>query len=167
MQNGGTEAIASRSGLKMPGRGGDHLVAAHELRAAGEIADASAGLGDQQRAGGDVPRPEAHLEEAVEPAGRDVGDVERTGTGAAQRAARGERVEDRQDSAAAAGSSASGTTVPISASCMRVHADVRIGALLSCAPRPLIAVNSSSCTGSRTTACVSSLPCASAIDTAK
>ena len=47
--------IASRNGLKSAGGGGDHLVAAQEVGAAGKIADAAAGFADQQRAGGDVP----------------------------------------------------------------------------------------------------------------
>jgi hypothetical protein len=59
-----------------------------------------------------------------------------------------------------------GNTVPTSASSSRVHADTRIGAPLSCAPLPRTAVNSSSCSGSRTAACVTSVPCVSAMLTA-
>ena len=59
-----------------------------------------------------------------------------------------------------------GNTVPTSARSSAVHEDGRIGAPLSGAPLPFTAVNSSSWTGSRTTACVSSAPRASAMDTA-
>src|SRR5690606_40481624 len=42
-----------------------------------EIADAPAGLADDQRAGGDVPLAEAELPEPVDASGRDVAEVER------------------------------------------------------------------------------------------
>ena len=77
---GGTAAaIASRSGLKTPGAAAITSLRAHELEAAREVADAAPRLDDEQRAGGDVPRIEAHLPEAVEPARGDVGEVERAG----------------------------------------------------------------------------------------
>src|SRR4051812_13430019 len=57
---------------------------------AGEVRDDTAGLGDDERAGGDVPRLELQLPEAVEAPGGDVAEVEGGGAGAADalRAAR-------------------------------------------------------------------------------
>jgi len=46
------------------------------------------------------------------------------------------------------------------------HAEIWIGAPLQNAPCPATAVNTSSRTGSSTTACVTSIPCASATLTA-
>ena len=64
------------------------------------------------------------------------------------------------------GLSRNGNTVPSNACSSAVHAETRIATPFSCAPRALIAVKSSSRTGSRITACVSSAPCASAIEIA-
>ena len=52
--------------------------------AAAIVGDAAAGLGDEERAGGDVPRLELHLPVAVHPAGGDEAEVERGGADAAQ-----------------------------------------------------------------------------------
>src|SRR6187549_3310131 len=56
---------------------GDDLALVQELGLAGEVADESPGLGNDQRAGGHVPGGEPGLEERVVPAGRDVAEVER------------------------------------------------------------------------------------------
>ena len=65
------------------GRCADDVAALEPALAAGEVADHSAGLADQQRAGGDVPRREMQLEEAVENAGGRVGEIERCRAGPA------------------------------------------------------------------------------------
>ena len=80
---GAAAAIASRSRLKTPGAAAITSFVRRNSRAAGEVADAAAGFGDEQRAGRDVPRLEAHLPEAVEASRGDVGEVERAGAGAA------------------------------------------------------------------------------------
>ena len=67
----------------------DKLVAAADRAGLEEILlavaarDIAAGLADQQLAGGDVPGVEPALPEAVEPAGGDIGEVERDAAGAA------------------------------------------------------------------------------------
>ena len=79
------------------GRRGDHFVRAEEIAAAGEVADAAPGFGDEQRAGRDIPCIEAGFPEAVEAARRDVREVERAGAGAANaRALWNQRVQHRQ-----------------------------------------------------------------------
>src|ERR1039457_2130383 len=60
----------------------DHVAPFQPAIAAGEIAEHSTGLGDQQRPRGDVPRREMQLEETVEDAGRGVGEVDRGRSGA-------------------------------------------------------------------------------------
>src|SRR5439155_24319537 len=60
-------------------RRADDVAALEPAVATGEVADYAAGLGDHQRAGGNVPRREMELEEAVENAVRGVGQVERRG----------------------------------------------------------------------------------------
>ena len=63
---------------------GHHFALVEVVGLAGEVADQAAGLGDHQRAGGDVPGAEPGLEEAVVVAGGDVAQVERGGARAAQ-----------------------------------------------------------------------------------
>ena len=90
MQTGRCTAI-SRNGdsscticAKIFGCAGEHVAFVQIIGFAGEIADQAAGLGDQQRAGRDVPGLQAFLEEAVDAAGGDIGQVQRGGAGAAQ-----------------------------------------------------------------------------------
>src|ERR1051325_3176581 len=70
--------------------GGERLLAVDGEFAAGKIRDDAAGLGDDERAGGDVPRLELQFPEAVEASRGDIAEIERGGTGAADalRAAR-------------------------------------------------------------------------------
>ena len=58
-------------------RRADDVAALQPALAAREVGEHAAGLGDQQRAGGDVPRRKVQLEEAVEDAGGGVGEIER------------------------------------------------------------------------------------------
>src|SRR5207253_1301434 len=58
------------------GRSSDDVAALEPSVASREIADHSAGLGDHQRSGRDVPRREVQFEESVEDAGRGVCQVE-------------------------------------------------------------------------------------------
>jgi len=58
-----------------------------------------------------------------------------------------------------------GKTVPTSARSSFMQLDTGMGAPFNCAPLPRIAVNSSSRAGSNTTACVTSVPWVSAIET--
>src|SRR5437867_209724 len=59
------------------GRSADDVAALEPSVASREIADDSAGLGDHQRSGRDVPGREVQFEEAVEDARRGVCEVER------------------------------------------------------------------------------------------
>ena len=70
---------------------GEDVAAARTVRAAGQIGDAAAGLLDDQRARRDVPRVERLLPEAVEPARRDVAEIE------GRRAEPPHRARDRQE----------------------------------------------------------------------
>src|ERR1035438_10011831 len=66
-------------------------------RPPGQIGEGAAPLGDEECAGSRVPRRQAELEEAVEDAGCDVGEVQRGATGAADRTRfHEERPEDRE-----------------------------------------------------------------------
>jgi hypothetical protein len=62
---------------------GDQVAGLQVGFVAGKVADQAAGLGDQQRAAGDVPGRQAELPEAVEASAGDVGQVECGGTRAA------------------------------------------------------------------------------------
>ena len=54
-----------------------HLALVEVVGLAGEVADQAAGLGDDQRARGDVPGVQPGLEEAVVPARGDITQIER------------------------------------------------------------------------------------------
>src|SRR4051812_29072615 len=61
--------------------GDNGAVLAQDVAAAVERRHDTTRLTNQQRAGGDVPRRQLQLPEAVQPASRDVGEVERRGAG--------------------------------------------------------------------------------------
>ncbi len=73
---GGEELRERGVGL---GVAGDDVAAVEIAVAAVEVADAPAGLANDQRAGRDVPLAQAQLEERVDAPGRDVAQVERRG----------------------------------------------------------------------------------------
>src|SRR5256885_2347357 len=56
---------------------GQHIAARHHRLSAGQIADKAAGLAHQEQPGGDVPRRQRELPEAVKAPGCDIGEVER------------------------------------------------------------------------------------------
>ncbi len=90
-----TTALAQR--VEYPWCGNDDLVGAHEIHAAGEVADPASGFLHQQRAGSDVPRLEVHDPEAVEASRGEMREVKRRGPRAAHaRALRGQRIERGQ-----------------------------------------------------------------------
>src|SRR5687768_15349626 len=57
-------------------RGSDDIAAVEPALVAGEVGDDASGFGDEERAGGDVPRCKVHLEKAVEDSGGGVGEIE-------------------------------------------------------------------------------------------
>src|ERR1051326_3233634 len=57
--------------------GGEYVTRLHHLLAAGEVGDEAASLAHQQHPRRDVPGGKAELPKAVEPAGGDIGEIER------------------------------------------------------------------------------------------
>src|SRR5262249_15486266 len=75
----------------------DDVAAAQHVGAAGEVGHAAAGLGDEQCAGGDVPRVQVGLPVGVVVAGGDAGEVEGGAAGAADVAAAQDQVVEGAD----------------------------------------------------------------------
>ena len=97
------------------GRSGED-VARQDVVGAGPVGDDAAGLPDQERPGGDVPRAERQLEEPVEHTGRHPRQVERGGAGPAEvLEALERRIQARGSSAGSTSLCRNGKPVPTTA----------------------------------------------------